>query len=537
MSGMPVPHREPLEITAAERIEGTNASLSGQSLLELAHGLPSVLDSDWPQVLPLADELSTMFLADHGMVPLRVSDVGTLVVAVANPDDAAALAALRAATGRELELRVASAHDIAACLARLSRPVDGEHVAPEGAEFSAADLEHLDDLALEAPAIELVNRLLAQAVFERATDLHLEQSRGRVLVRQRVDGMLRDAGTLAQNVGRAAISRVKILAHLNIAERRLPQDGQARVRVGDRDYDLRVVTIPTVHGECAAVRILATAAEVPRIGALGLSERDQKALGRALAAPNGLIIVTGPTGSGKTTTLAACLSDLNDPRRKIVTIEDPVEYQIDGLSQIQVKPEIGVTFTSALRAILRYDPDIIMVGEIRDSETAQIAVHAALTGHLVLTTLHTNSAVGAITRLLDMDVPAYLLSSALRCVVGQRLVRTLCSRCRQRGQTRLSLPEQALEGTGHASGDPFDGWTAVGCDRCGGTGYSGRLAIFEILVNDAAVQSLVRPDAEAADILAAARASGMTTMVADGLAKCAAGLTTVDEVVRVVLNS
>lgn len=521
--------------------QAPSASLSGGAPLDevAAHyGLPIVEASDWPDSLILSDEISPLFLTDHGLLPLRISEAGALVLAVADPGNTAALAALRLASGHDLDLRVASAHDIAAALARLSRSAPEDLDSTGGADdLSATDLEHLDDLALEAPVIELVNRLLLGAVLERATDLHLEQARGRVVIRQRVDGLLRDAGSLTQNVGRAAISRIKILARMNIAERRLPQDGQARVRINDRDYDLRVATIPTVHGECAAIRLLATAAQVPEIARLGMSTRDESVLLSTLAAPNGMLIVTGPTGSGKTTTLAACLGHLNDPRRKIVTIEDPVEYQIDGLSQIQVKPDIGITFTSALRAILRYDPDVIMVGEIRDSETAHIAVHAALTGHLVLTTLHTNSAAGAITRLLDMGVQGYLLASALRCAVGQRLVRALCPRCREKRAVPLLLPPQALEGTGYAPGDMLEGWVHVGCDRCGGTGYSGRLAIFETLANDAAVQALIGPDAVATDILGASMRAGMTTMVTDGLRKCAAGLTTVDEVARVVLNS
>ncbi len=501
-------------------------------------GLQPVLDGEWPSELPLGDELSPLFLADHGLLPLRIDEHGHLIVAVSDPTESQALAALRVASGRDLELRLADAEQISAVLARLSRPLaadEGDAADEDG--LSAADLEHLDDLALEAPVIDLVNDLLRQAVMERATDLHLEQTRGPLVVRQRIDGMLREAGTLSPNVGRAALSRIKVLAHLNIAEHRLPQDGQAHMRINDRDYDLRVVTIPTVHGESAAIRILATAAQVPGIKEIGMVARDERVLRDALAAPNGLIIVTGPTGSGKTTTLAACLGYLNDPRRKIVTIEDPVEYQIDGLSQIQVKPEIGVTFTSALRAILRYDPDVIMVGEIRDDETAQIAVHAALTGHLVLTTLHTNSAAGAITRLLDMGVQGYLLSSALRCVVGQRLVRTLCPKCRTRNTAALAMPEEALKGTRHAPGEPFDGWTAAGCERCGHTGYSGRMAIFEVLVNAPGIQSLIRPDIPSADIMEAARASGMTSMVADGLEKCASGLTSAEEVARVVLNN
>ncbi|MEN6543827.1 GspE/PulE family protein [Parvibaculum sp.] len=501
------------------------------------YGIPQIEPSEWPESPVLSDRLSPAFLAENSILPLRIDERGHLIVAVADPGDERALSSLRLAVGRPLELRLASRSDISIALNRLGR----EHSAliETEARSSAAtseDIEQLNDLALEAPIIELVNSLLQDAVARRATDLHIEPGRNRVILRQRIDGLLREAGALEPNVGRAAISRLKILSRLNIAERRLPQDGQARLRINDCDYDLRIVTIPTIHGESAAIRILAAATQVPALERLGLSARDEGAFRSALAAANGLVIVTGPTGSGKTTTLAAGLGFLNEPHRKIVTIEDPVEYQIDGINQVQVRSEIGITFSHALRSILRYDPDVLMVGEVRDSETAQIAVQASLTGHLVLTTLHTNSAAGAVTRLLDMGVPGYLLASSLRCVVGQRLVRALCPHCKEPARVIPAFSPEALVDTGLAPGEAIDGWTARGCERCNGTGYAGRLAIFEVLAVDDRLRRLIGGSVDTEAVAVAARQSGMTTMIVDGLEKCRRGLTTADEVARVVMT-
>ena len=348
--------------------------------------------------------------------------------------------------------------------------------------------------------------------------------------------MLREVKSPPMHLARAISSRVKILSGLNIAERRLPQDGRARINVFDQQYDLRVATMPTIHGESVAIRLLDNVRRALDLSDLGFCPRDEEVLSKHLAAPHGLAIVTGPTGSGKTTTLATALTLLNQSHRKILTIEDPIEYELEGVNQSQVKPGIGLTFAAAMRAFLRHDPDVIMVGEMRDGETAGIGIHAALTGHLVLTTLHTNSAAGAIVRLLDMGVDAYLLASCLRCVIGQRLVRLLCTHCREPYEGKLELPlprnQQASEWT-HA---PSRFWRAVGCNRCYGTGYSDRIAIAEVLDVDETLRELLRPGVSAQEIEDLACRNGMSKMVIDGLHKCQQGLTTQEEVQRVAFD-
>ena len=333
-------------------------------------------------------------------------------------------------------------------------------------------------------------------------------------------------------MARAVVSRVKILAGLNIAERRLPQDGRARARIGDVEADLRVATMPTLHGEAVVIRILVKEARALDLSRLGMVPTDLKAFSEQLAEPHGLIVVSGPTGSGKTTTLAAALSTLNSPERKIMTIEDPIEYQISGIHQTQVKPSIDLTFATALRSFLRHDPDVLMVGEMRDRDTASVAIQAALTGHLVLTTLHTNSAADAVVRLVDLGVESFLLVSALRCVVGQRLVRKLCERCRE--PTReLPIAARGLveRGVLHVRpGEIFH--RAPGCNWCGKTGYRGRIAIFEVLRLDSQLRSLVRTQVDSNEIQKRAVAAGMTTMLQDGIAKFRAGITSIEEVLR-----
>ncbi len=335
---------------------------------------------------------------------------------------------------------------------------------------------------------------------------------------------------------RALISRVKILAGLNIAERRLPQDGRARVKVGHLDLDIRVATMPTAHGEAAIMRVLERNQRLLDFSRLGFSDRDRKVLTSHLDSPHGMIIVTGPTGSGKTTTLASALSRLNQPVRKILTIEDPIEYEIQGVNQTQVKPAIGLTFATAMRSFLRQDPDVIMVGEMRDPETAKIGIQASLTGHLVLTTLHTNTAASAITRLLDMGVESFLLASVLRCIVGQRLVRILCPDCRRMAplskQTINSDPRYSA--IGFKPGDLVG--EAVGCERCGNVGYRGRLGAFEILEVNEEIARMIGTMKGDAEIERKAREDGMSTMIEDGVAKCRAGITTVEEILRVVAS-
>jgi general secretion pathway protein E len=356
-------------------------------------------------------------------------------------------------------------------------------------------------------------------------------------VRMRVDGLLRTVPALAHALPHALISRIKILAGLNIAERRLPQDGAARLEIARLDIDIRVATMPTQHGESAVIRLLPRDRGLLDLAKLGLRANDERKIKRLIDLPHGMIVITGPTGSGKTTTLATMLSVLNTPFRKILTIEDPVEYEIAGVNQSQVKPAIGLTFATALRAFVRQDPDVIMVGEIRDSETANIAIHAALTGHLVLTTLHTETAVAAVPRLLDLGVEGFLLKSTLRGVIGQRLVRALCDRCKR--QTRLSdadfVADPRYETCGFSAGETV--WEPKGCERCGGVGYRGRVGVFEALEVGGEVRNLVGPRADAAALDQASRRAGLTTMMEDAIAKCREGVTSVAEVLRVTTAS
>ena len=498
-------------------------------------GIRMLEEAEWPRAPVLPDCISARFMREHHVLPLK-ADAQSVTVAVSDPADQSVLDAIRIASERRLDLRIATESQIVSRIERMLENPEtaaGQRPAAAATTGSDEDEEHLKDLALDAPVIDLVNRLFREASAARATDLHIEPARGRVVVRRRVDGMLQEAGVLPPDFGRAAVSRIKILTQLNIAERRLPQDGRARVRAGDRDYDIRVATMPTIHGESIAIRFLSATNQVPDIGKLGLVARDIAILKEQASHAHGLIVVTGPTGSGKTTTLAAVLDYLNDPARKILTIEDPVEYQVEGVNQIQVRPEIGLTFANTLRSMLRLDPDIIMVGEMRDSETAKIGINAALTGHLVLTTLHTNSAAAAITRLMDLDVQAYLIASTLRCVVAQRLVRKLCVNCRQDYTATPGLLAELAPEAARKKGEAPRLWKAAGCDQCGGTGFLGRAAIFEMLVIDDEIRKLIRPEVSADMIADAARTAGMTTMMTDGFAKCCEGITTVEELGRV----
>jgi general secretion pathway protein E len=367
----------------------------------------------------------------------------------------------------------------------------------------------------------------------RASDIHIEPFRNGLVVRMRVDGLLRTVPTPAGAVPQALISRIKILAGLNIAERRLPQDGAARLRVARSEIDIRVATMPAQHGESAVIRLLPRDRGLLDIAKLGLLSKDETTLKRLLALPHGMIIITGPTGSGKTTTLATMLSILNEPTRKILTIEDPVEYEIHGVNQSQVKPGIGLTFATAMRAFVRQDPDVIMVGEVRDPETANIAIHAALTGHLVLTTLHTETAAAAVPRLLDLGAEGFLLKSTLRAVIAQRLVRILCDRCK----TKRTLTAEDLSADpryaalGLAAGETVH--EPAGCERCGGTGYRGRSGVFEIMEMVDDVRKLVSANSDANSLDQAAARAGMTTMIDDAIAKCRAGVTSAAEVLRV----
>jgi general secretion pathway protein E len=474
---------------------------------------------------------SRRFLRESMVFPFR-SASGAVKLAVADPMDTAAIRAAEIVFGETIELAIASFEDITTILERLDGGGSTEAEADER-PHSDDDIDSLRDLASGAPVVRAFNDLIERAVELRASDIHIEPFRSGLTVRMRVDGMLRAMPAPPGVMPQALVSRIKILAGLNIAERRLPQDGAARLRVGRSEIDVRVATMPTQHGESAAVRLLPRDRGLLELSKLGLSSHDEGVLKKLLALPHGMIVITGPTGSGKTTTLATMLSILNETSRKILTIEDPVEYEIPGINQSQVKPSIGLTFATALRAFVRQDPDVIMVGEIRDAETANIAIHAALTGHLVLTTLHTETAAAAVPRLLDLGVEGFLLKSTLRAVIAQRLVRLLCDRCKtQRKLVADDLARDPRYGmVGFASGDVVH--EACGCERCGASGFRGRGGVFEVLEIAGEVRNLIGSHTDANMLDQAAIKAGMTTMLDDAIAKCRAGVTTVPETLRV----
>jgi general secretion pathway protein E len=483
----------------------------------------------------LNETFSQRFLREMTVFPYSAAD-GSAVLAVADPTDKAAQRAAEIVLRQSVALKVASVEDLNVVLDRRL----GEDSA-EAADATSQllpredDIESLRDLASGAPVVRAVNDLLEKAVELRASDIHIEPFQAGLVVRMRVDGLLRPVTAPSGVLPQAVISRIKIIANLNIAERRLPQDGSARLRIGRADIDIRVAIMPMQHGESAVVRILPKDRNLLVIERLGFSSADEVKLRRLLKLPHGMIVVTGPTGSGKTTTLATVLSILNEPGRKILTIEDPVEYDLPGVNQAQVKPAIGLTFAAALRSFVRQDPDVIMVGEIRDNETAHVAIHAALTGHLVLTTLHTESAAAAVPRLLDLGVEGYLLRSTLRAVVAQRLVRQLCDRCKTpRPLADADFAEDPrLAELGFRAGAVLH--APCGCERCGGTGYRGRLGVFEVLELSDQVRALIGEKTDGHKIDEIAIRSGMTTMVGDGVAKCRAGLTSPSELLRVTI--
>jgi general secretion pathway protein E len=500
------------------------------------HEVPLVQEDEWLKHSFDFATISNAFLRENKVVPLADTADGILL-AMEDPSDAPTINAVKLAFGRPVVTRVAAAEDIQAAIERSARERDGPSVWVDQAnpESKSEDVEHLRDMALGAPVVRYVNQMLQDAIHSRATDIHIEPFDNRLSVRMRVDGMLREVSAPPGSMSKAIVSRIKILSGLNIAERRLPQDGRSRVRINQHRLDLRVATIPTIYGEAIAIRLLDNVRRALDLSGLGFSVVDEKIIRRHLEAPYGLILVTGPTGSGKTTTLATALSLLNEGHRKILTVEDPIEYEVDGINQTQVKPSIGLTFANTLRSFLRHDPDVLMVGEMRDGETASVSIHAALTGHLVLSTLHTNTAAGAIPRLIDMGIDAFLLASSLRCVIGQRLVRILCPHCKQSYEAPpgFTLSKRAQ----HSATDPVKTlWRAVGCERCSGTGYNDRVVIAEVLDIDDEVRALIQPDTRPADLEDMACRRGMTTMVADGLRKCRDGLTTPEEVRRVALD-
>ncbi len=519
---------------------GLVAEVDVAGALAEALAIPLVEASLYPDEPADGERLSPRFLKEARIVPLSVED-GTLALAMADPLNSFALKSVELATGCRVAPRVGVPADIERALDRIygAAGAGADGAIADGGELDQPtdDAERLKDLASEAPVIKLVNTIINRAVEARASDIHIEPFEGDLRVRYRIDGVLKVMEPAPPPELKAAmVSRIKIMAKLNIAERRLPQDGRVKLAVRGQEVDFRVSTLPTMHGESVVMRILDKSSTVLDFTALGFAEDILTSYLEVLEQPNGILLVTGPTGSGKTTTLYTSLRHLNAPETKLITVEDPIEYQLHGINQIQVRAQVGLTFAQALRSILRQDPDVIMIGEVRDRETAQIAAQAALTGHLVLSTLHTNSAAGSITRLLDIGLEDYLLASTLNGVTAQRLVRVLCPHCRE---PHPSLDDVAgeLDLERYARGLPIRLYRATGCAACGGSGYVGRSVIAELLVMTEDLRRLTLRKADARDIHKTAVEAGMVTLYEDGVRKALKGLTSIEEVLRVTRDN
>jgi type IV pilus assembly protein PilB len=467
-------------------------------------------------------------------LPVGFADKETLLVAMSDPTNVLAIDDLQIATGLGCRVAVAVDEDIEALIGRLNtlQSAVSEATSEDGEEEGSEELAEVADMqvsAEDAPVVKLVYSILGQAVGEEASDIHFEPADGEMRVRFRVDGVLREAAHVPKRMVNAVVSRVKIMSDLNIAEKRVPQDGRVSVTVEDRRVDLRITTLPTQRGEGATVRILDRDNAQRSLNELGMDGGGRERFEQAFRQAYGAVLVTGPTGSGKSTTLYAALQELNNVDRKIITIEDPVEYQLNGVNQINVNRKAGLDFATGLRSILRADPDIVMVGEIRDGETARIAIEAALTGHMMLTTLHTNDAPGAITRLTKMGIEAFLTASAVDCVVAQRLARKLCSNCKR----RTVIPVQALGEAGIRAATELEGYEPVGCARCNMTGYKGRLGVYSVMAMSEGIKEMVVAQRPEAEIAAAARGEGMLSLREDGVGKVRDGFTSLEEVLRV----
>lgn len=506
------------------------------TVLSEISGLPIVAAGEFPTEALFADVLQPAFLKANKLAPLTSTDA-MAVFATADPFNAEAVLALKYLLDRDITLRLTLPSTLESHIDRVyeqkapGQPGATAETPAAADETGLADIRRLEDLASEAPVIRLVQSLIARAVEMQASDIHIEPREDSVRVRFRIDGALDTVETLPPTVRAGLASRIKIMSELNIAERRLPLDGRTRVAVGGREIDLRVSTMPTVHGESVVMRILDRNSVNLAFPALGFTGPALARFQNLMSEPNGIILVTGPTGSGKTTTLYTALDALNDPRRKLFTVEDPIEYQIAGINQIQVNAKIGLTFATALRSILRQDPDVIMVGEIRDLETAEMAVRASLTGHLVLSTVHTNSAAGTITRLLDMGVEDYLLASSLKGILAQRLVRKLCSRCSVPAKVSQNLVER-LAGEPIAQDRLEQMRDPCGCPSCRNTGFSGRTTLYELLPVTQNIQSVMIGEVSEHKIEGAARAEGMKLLRQHGVERALNGETTLDEVLR-----
>ncbi|HEY8589725.1 MAG TPA: ATPase, T2SS/T4P/T4SS family [Naasia sp.] len=508
------------------QVAQARAAQLGLAFVELAERQPD------PAAVAL---VPSMLCRRHAVLPLGV-DSGRLVLAMSDPNDVLALDDVRAAAAMPIRPSVAEHTDLLAAIDRFYR-VDGE--LNDLTTSFERDSENSDATAIvessedDAPIVRFVNLLVSQAIKDNASDIHIEPGEEELRVRYRIDGVLHEVQRAPRNIQAGVISRLKIMSEINIAERRRPQDGRMSVSHGGRQIDLRVATLPTVWGEKVVMRILDNSNTKRAMTDLHLLDRNFETYQRSYTKPYGMILVTGPTGSGKSTTLYTTLHAVARPEINVITVEDPVEYRMEGINQVQVNPKAGLTFASALRSILRSDPDVVLLGEIRDKETAQIAIEASLTGHLVLSTLHTNDAPSAVTRLIEMDIEPFLVGSALDCVVAQRLARRLCDKCKAPHETdpgellALGFPERVLDAT-----QPF--FRAVGCAACSGTGYRGRIALHEVMEVSEQVERLAVSRASSAEIRRTAESEGMITLRLDGWAKVRAGVTSVDEVLRVV---
>lgn len=488
-------------------------------------------------LVPVDNEfISIQFLNENLVLPVNETEE-TLTLAMVDASDQFVIDSLAMLTNKNIEVKVASRKNIENTLEKLygdgnTRIADMvEEIETVDTQDDYGSIEHLKDLAGEAPIIRLVNFIITRAVEERASDIHIEPFEHQLKVRYRIDGVLNETEAPPVRSTAAVISRIKIMGKMNIAETRLPQDGRIQIRAHGKLIDLRVSTVPTMHGESVVLRILDKERIQFDLTSMGFSESIEQSFNELLNLPHGIILVTGPTGSGKTTTLYAALQQLNSPDKKILTVEDPVEYQLEGVNQIQVKPKIGLHFADALRSIVRQDPDIIMIGEMRDLETAGIAVQSALTGHLVLSTLHTNDAGSSVTRLLDMGLEDYLLTSTLNGVLAQRLVRKLCGKCSSYHPADKSFLKE-LQLNQDSKGE-LKRYQANGCEVCTNTGYLGRIVISELLIVDESFRRLIMNNADASQLQEYACNNGMTLMYEDGINKSLAGLTTIEEVLRV----
>jgi general secretion pathway protein E len=506
--------------------------------LALTYELPYFFRGELPTPIPIVANLSVKYLRQYVICPVSVVE-GVLTIATSDPLNPLIIDDLRQSTGCRIRLAVSPPDAILEAIDRsyqegatpLQRIVDG--IDDEHGPQDADDVNQLRDMAIEAPVVRLVNLLIEGAIGASASDVHIEPFEDTLRVRYRIDGLLFDQESPPRRLRDAVTSRIKLMAEMNIAERRLPQDGRIRVSIGDRRVDIRVSTVPTVHGESIVMRLLDRRSVFLPLEKLGFSPAALAGFTRLITRPHGIVLVTGPTGSGKTTTLYAALEKINAPDRKIITIEDPVEYQLKGVNQIPVKAKVGLTFATGLRHIVRQDPDVILVGEIRDLETVEVAIQASLTGHLVFSTLHTNDAPGAIPRLVDMGAEPYLISSVLEGVLAQRLVRRVCGACRV---PETPSPSDLLS-LGVDVNIDVHLWRGKGCDECRGTGYRGRTGIYEMFPITEDVRSLILRRAPTHEIRRYAIHAGMTSLRLDGWAKACAGETTIDEILRVTQES